>query len=242
MRCQLCHCLLHAIVLVAAYAIPCWATAQNAIEIAATPSGSALPVDSPRLENTERMEHSRIQQERAKAAAVHEATKAQCYQRFLVNDCLLAARDQHNAQLADLRRQEISLNDTQRKRRGVQQAQRIQENAKQLEQTEQRGIARRNAANREPRQADKAAPQAKAPKAARVKVQSVPSGPPAAKNKPKLAAKKAAPKQAKAAPTAQSTAAFDQRMKDAQQHRAEVEARLKKNKNPPAATLPVPPN
>jgi colicin import membrane protein len=197
-------------------------------------------------EDAERVERERILQERVKVGTAHEAAKVQCYQRFLVNDCLLAARDQHNAQLADLKRQENSLNDTQRKRRGALQVQRIEANTspeRLLEQAEQRGNALANTAKREQRQAEKVAPQAKAPKAAQVKEHKVPSGgAPVTQSKQQPTAKKVAPKQAKVAPKAQSTATYDQRIKDAQAHRAEVEARVKKNKSPPAASLPVPLN
>jgi colicin import membrane protein len=197
-------------------------------------------------EDAERVEHDRIQHERVKAGAAHEAAKTLCYQRFLVNDCLLSARDEHNAQLADLKRQENSLNDTQRKRRGALQVQRIETNTspqRLLEQAEQRGNALTNTAKREQRQAEKVALQGADPKAARVKEQKTHLGAaPEAKSKPQPKAKKAAPKQPKVAPKAQSTTAYDQRIKDAQAHRAEVEARVKKNKSPPATALPIPQN
>jgi colicin import membrane protein len=246
MRCQPRHYLLNAIVLIAFYAIPGWSAAQSTVESADARSTPVVRAQPTPPEDNERVELMRIQQERVKAGTAHEVVKAQCYQRFLVNDCLLAARDDHNAQLADLKRQENSLNDTQRKRRGALQVQRIETNTspqRQLEQAEQRGNALANTAKREQRQAEKVVQQARAPKTARVKEQKMPLGAaPEAKSKPQPKAKKMAPKQAKEAPKAQSTAAYDQRIKDAQAHRAEVEARVKKNKSPPAAALPIPQN
>jgi colicin import membrane protein len=44
-----------------------------------------------------------------------------CYQRFAVNDCLLDSRRARREVMADLRRQEVSLNDAQRKRRAAEQ-------------------------------------------------------------------------------------------------------------------------
>ncbi len=191
-------------------------------------------------------ERERIQNERTKVGAAHDAAKVACYQRFLVNDCLMQARDQHNVQMADLKRQEISLNDLQRKRRGALQSQRTEDKTspqKQLEQAEQRGNALENAARREQRQQEKLASQANTPKNAKIKVPNRPQGRPSeAQAKQQRAAKKLVQRQARQAKVAQDTAAYDQRIKDAQLHRAEVEARLKKNKNPPAPGLPVPLN
>ncbi|MEO8543674.1 MAG: hypothetical protein ABI434_08835 [Burkholderiaceae bacterium] len=50
-----------------------------------------------------------------------------CYQRFAVNDCLIASRRKQRDIVADLRRQEILLNDTQRKRRAAEQLLRTDE-------------------------------------------------------------------------------------------------------------------
>ena len=50
-----------------------------------------------------------------------------CYRRFAVNDCLLDSRRTQREVLADLRRQEILLNDAQRKRRAAEQLLRTDE-------------------------------------------------------------------------------------------------------------------
>lgn len=63
--------------------------------------------------------------------ATHDAQFKQqeiaCYQRFAVNDCLIASRRVQREAMADLRRQEILLNDTQRKRRAAEQLLRTDE-------------------------------------------------------------------------------------------------------------------
>jgi hypothetical protein len=105
-------CLLYAIFLIAAYAIPVWSGAQNVSQSSDAPSAPVEPAKPTQVEDAERLERDRILQERAKSGTAYEATKVQCYQRFRVNDCLHAARDQHHAQLADLKRQENSLNET----------------------------------------------------------------------------------------------------------------------------------
>jgi len=66
-------------------------------------------------------------------AAYHVQFKAQeigCYQRFAVNDCLIDSRRTQREVMVDLRRQEILINDTQRKRRGAQQVLRSDEKLK----------------------------------------------------------------------------------------------------------------
>ncbi len=74
-------------------------------------------------------EHARIRQERAEALARFQAQDAQCYQRFAVTDCLSEVRVQRRLLLAELKRQEISLNDAQRKRRAADQLLRADEKA-----------------------------------------------------------------------------------------------------------------
>ena len=67
------------------------------------------------------VEYERIRQARAGEQVKVAALEAACYQRFAVNDCLIKVRAQRREVLADLRRQEISLNDALRKRRGAEQ-------------------------------------------------------------------------------------------------------------------------
>ena len=77
----------------------------------------------------EAAEHARIRKERGDAQTRFLAQDVQCYQRFAVNDCLGEVRAQRRAVLAELRRQEISLNYTQRKRRAAEQLLRADEKA-----------------------------------------------------------------------------------------------------------------
>lgn len=66
-------------------------------------------------------EHARIRQSRATEQAGFAVLEAQCYRRFAVNDCLIDVRARRRDVLGDLRRQEISLNDAERKRRAAEQ-------------------------------------------------------------------------------------------------------------------------
>lgn len=71
------------------------------------------------IASREAAEHQRIRTSRVDALAQFAARDAQCYQRFAVNDCLAEVRVQRRDLLSDLRRQEISLNEAQRKRRAA---------------------------------------------------------------------------------------------------------------------------
>ena len=89
-----------------------------------------LPEDpDARREATER---ERIHRTRASEQSKFVALEAQCYSRFAVNDCLAEVRSQRREVLGDLRRQEISLNDAQRKRRGAEQLLRSDERLQRL--------------------------------------------------------------------------------------------------------------
>lgn len=73
-------------------------------------------------------QQARIQIERRKVQSVHEVYESQCYQRFAVNDCLRVARNERRDLLADLRRQELSLNSAEAKRKGANTIRRLDKN------------------------------------------------------------------------------------------------------------------
>ena len=79
--------------------------------------------------DTEQAERNRIQSERAQVQQRFDQEEAHCYQKFAVNDCRDANRAQRRDQMADLRRQEILLNDAARKRKGAEQLQRMEQKA-----------------------------------------------------------------------------------------------------------------
>ena len=55
-----------------------------------------------------------------------EAENAACYQRFAVNNCLRDVKARQTTALADLQRQDMFLNDQERKRRGAEELSRIE--------------------------------------------------------------------------------------------------------------------
>ncbi|WP_367846779.1 hypothetical protein [Rhodoferax sp. WC2427] len=74
-------------------------------------------------------EHARIDAERQRIEKRFAYEEAACFQKFAVNDCRDASRARRRADMADLRRQEISLNDAERKRKGAEQLQRMEQAA-----------------------------------------------------------------------------------------------------------------
>lgn len=72
-------------------------------------------------------ERTRIQQERDTLDLSFQSEEVACYQRFAVTDCMLKIRAVRREAVADLRRQEISLNSTEAKRKAAEQIARIEE-------------------------------------------------------------------------------------------------------------------
>ena len=72
-------------------------------------------------------ERARIAAERAQIEKRFAGEEAQCYRKFGVTDCLQESRKRRRQDLGDLRRQELSLNDADRKRRAADQVRKGEE-------------------------------------------------------------------------------------------------------------------
>jgi colicin import membrane protein len=247
----------NAIILIAACAMLHWAGAQNVPENPATARQATTQATTQAIEANERAERERINQQSASVSADYEAARAQCYQRFLVNACLAEARDNHNNQQADLKRQANALNDIQRKRRGAEQLERTEEKQSSQRQEEiatQRSKALAGGEKRDQRQSERATaaaqnataakPGAAKDKSARTAPQARPSNQVNQVNQASQQARaneKAANLKRKKANAAQAKAEQEQRVKEAAEHRESVKNRQQKRKKPPAASLPLPP-
>ena len=86
-----------------------------AVPVAAQTSAEQL------LELRETQQQEWIARTRARYQAQFNAQETACYQRFAVNDCLADSRRTEREVMSDLRRQEILINDVQRKRRAAHQ-------------------------------------------------------------------------------------------------------------------------
>lgn len=78
-------------------------------------------------------ERARIAAERARADQRYAAEEIACQKRFAVTDCVERARTAQRAVRADLQRQEVMLNDTQRRRKADVQQKRLQDKQRERE-------------------------------------------------------------------------------------------------------------
>ncbi len=191
-------------------------------------------------------ERQRIAAERTNAEAAYADRRKDCYQRFAVNACLTQARDERNARVADLKRQEVSLDDAERKRKGAEKLQRTEDKTSPQvlqEEAQRRGLALQADANRQQRAQDKATKAgetasndtASSPAARQEKVR------PAAKS-PKRSNKKVVDPLARKAATTEAKTRYTQRQQEATQHQADVLKRQQESKKPLAAPLQIPSN
>ena len=89
-------------------------------------------------------ERSRIDQERGRVETIFAQSQATCYQKFAVEGCQTEARAVRREALADLRRQEVSLNAAQARLQGAEQLSRIDSKAStraELDRAAQRAVA-----------------------------------------------------------------------------------------------------
>jgi hypothetical protein len=211
-------------------------------------------VEPPQTVSQTSVERARIASERVALTNGYEAKRSACYQKLAVNDCLTQARDAHNEQMRDLKRQEVALNDVERKRKAAERMRMVDERNSpeaQLKLAERRGRAMDEAKQREARQAEKqaarnatmemaasksigAASSAASPSSARPK----PLGKPGSSIEPQ-ARKDQRPDEAEK--MMQSRQAAAKREQDAAKRRAEMQRREANRSKPPAAGLPVPP-
>ena len=84
---------------------------------------------------------ARISAERKAVEADFGAKERACYQRFAVNDCLQAARNQRREALATLRREEIALNDAERQRKAAERLQALEQRAAEAAARQQKDVS-----------------------------------------------------------------------------------------------------
>jgi hypothetical protein len=187
-------------------------------------------------------DRARIAAERKRIEAAFQSEQKACYARFSVSGCIEDAKARRSSQLGDLRRQEISLNDAQRKARAADRVKELdQKRADEArKQSEAAAKGAEQAAARERRAEDKAAKAQERAAKARGKAAKAPRSAPAGKPTDKPAQR---PPLEKQPDTDESRRRYEQRLLDAQAHRASVEQRAaeQRKKNKPVQPLPVPP-
>lgn len=175
------------------------------------------------------VERARIRAERDQAEALFAAEEKACRARFAVTDCVNDARKRMRDTLADLRRQEITLNDAERKRRAAERLKDIQERqattAQQDEARQQQAV--QSQLRREQRVAEKEAARAAAG------ASSAPAEP-----QPRAASKgtRLTAEQVEA-----NRQAHAKRVAEAEQRKEKAARRILERRKPAASGLPVPP-
>jgi hypothetical protein len=190
-------------------------------------------------------EHARIAAEREQAQARFTAQEKACYRNFAVDDCINEARSRRRTVMSDLRRQEVSLADAQRKRKAADRVRNVEERSspqRQDDAARRRADAVDDLRQRQERAAAKAAaPAASAAAAGATEAGALPR-PAAARKPPELPR----PRQARSpsGPTPQEAAdharAHDKRLQAAHERRERAARRVAERKAA-SAPLPVPP-
>lgn len=181
-------------------------------------------------------ERARISAERTKAEAGFLVEDAACYKKFAVNSCLAKVNTRRRAMIADLRRQEILLNDEERRIKGADQIRKTEEKSspeRQQEASDRRakGIEdHQSRLDREKSQQQDRATAQSGEKAARE----------ASAERLKANQEKARARTDKQAAAAEEAKKFNERQKEAQERRAQHEADQLKRTKPPAKSLPLP--
>lgn len=181
-------------------------------------------------------EKARIQAERSDAQTRFAAEEKACYQKFAVNDCLADVRSHRRTVLADLKRQEVTINDTERKRKAAEQIQRLEERS--IKSAEENRAAKQQGAalsqqEREKRAGEKASTRSAAQAAESTNRQSFDA-------RQQSAAQKQADRAAKTAQVPEAQKRFDAKQADAEERRKKREEQRKTPAKPRAQPLPVP--
>jgi colicin import membrane protein len=182
-------------------------------------------------------ERARIAAERKQAEDAYAAQETTCYARFAVTDCLKAAKAQRRVLLADLRRQEISLNDAQRKRQAAEHLRELEERASpqsQQEAADKRAKALADQHQREAGAAEKASERARTAASAPGN-----AGAREAQEQHKRVEAGSA-RTRKDQEAAENVKRYEQRQQEAKEHKEDLAKRAAERNKPPASSLAVP--
>lgn len=190
--------------------------------MASSPASSARLVGGLDL----REERARIDRERAAAQSGQAEEEADCRRRFAVTGCLDRTRRKWQPVLAELKRQEIALNEADRKQRAADQQRRLDEKVSPEAQEEAAQRRAQALADHEARQA-RAAEKAGGP---------APGGKP---RDPVAAGERSGPDLTRDQADANAQA-HSRRVQEAQERKERARQRQAERAKPPASALPVP--
>jgi colicin import membrane protein len=211
------------------FAVACF-LATSAMVALAQP---AAPAETPLTRDAER---ARISAERARLEAGFLAEDAECYKKFAVNSCLGKVNERRREALGDLRRQELLLNDEERRIRGSDQIRKTEEKQspeKLQEAADQRAKAVKDYESRLEREKKKVEDRAAAKAGEQGKSE-------ASANRLKGSQEKSQAKGEKQTAAAEEARRFNDKQKQAEERRAQHEKERLKETKPPAKSLPLP--
>ena len=180
----------------------------------------------------------RISAERSQVEAAFRLQERGCYGKFAVNDCLKAARAQRREALADLKRQDTSLNDADRKRKGAERQRSLEEKAAAEKKDAKPGTPVQGGAPQHP------APRPSSAQKEAEHAQAQAMNATNAQERKRQAQVKAQEKKAEQArrvdEAAQNAMRHQEQEAQAAEHKASVNKRLAERTKPPAQPLPPP--
>jgi colicin import membrane protein len=204
-----------------------WAQAQPTA--AESPPASAAQA-------TPDAERTRINRERAQLEKGFAAEDVVCYRKFMVNNCLDDVKLRRREALADLRRQELALEEQERKAKGAAQIQKTEEKQsaeKQQEAADKRAAALRDFNARLEREDKKNAGRDTAKSNEK-------SNSDAAANRTRENQEKAGSRATRQAANAEEVKKYNERLQKAAERQARHDREQASRSNPPARPLPSP--
>ena len=199
--------------------------------------GAAMAQSPAQEKDNNALERSKIAAERARLEAGFQAEEAACKSRFAVNACLQEIRPRRNAAMADLRRQDILINEADRKVRAADQIQKTEDKSsleRQQQRAEQEKKAQQEAERRSERHDQRGQSQAKSAADASANVE-------AAETRQKNSQSKAGEAKTRHEQAASNVLDAKVRSEKAAQNQAERDKRLKDKSNSNRQPLPAPP-
>jgi hypothetical protein len=176
-------------------------------------------------------ERARLKSAREKAEAEYKSEEKACYGKFAVNDCLATARAKRREAVSDLRRQEIALNDAERKRKAAERQRSLDERNAQREAA---SAPQSSASQRELRANERAASRAAQAASAPAK---------AAEREKQVREKEAeiaASRERRTSEAARNVKERERKQAEAKQREEAMKKRLAERKKPPASSLADP--
>ena len=199
--------------------------------------GAAMAQSPDQEKANNALERSKIAAERARLEAGFQAEETACKSRFVVNACLQEIRSRRNEAMADLRRQDLLINESDRKARAADQIQKTEDKSnleRQQQRAEQEKKAQQETERRSERNDQRGQSQAKSAADASANVE-------AAQTRQQNSQSKADEAKTRHEQAAANVQDAKVRTEKAAQNQAERDKRLKEKSNSTRKPLPAPP-